>query len=174
MTGVLQAPPTTALYDRLEREGRLLEDSEATTNFSPPNFRTTLPPDVLLGGLRQMLLDLYDPARFFAARSGRSSAGSRNRRSTRRLRRFCTACGCCSRPCSFRACCRTTGASTWRFVRDAVRQWRGDQLRWWKATALILSAHHFLQYARDAAAELDAQVRLSARADAQRPPVEAC
>ena len=49
--GVLQAPPTTALYDRMKKEGRLIEDSEATSNFSAPNFRTMLPLPVLLRGL---------------------------------------------------------------------------------------------------------------------------
>ena len=55
MAGVLQAPPTTALYDRVKREGRLHEDSEALTNFSPPNFDTVLPVPILLRGLSTLL-----------------------------------------------------------------------------------------------------------------------
>ena len=43
MAGMLQAPPTTPLYDRMKKEGRLFEDSEGTSNFSAPNFRTTMP-----------------------------------------------------------------------------------------------------------------------------------
>src|SRR6202035_623215 len=43
MAGVLQAPPTTALYDRMKKEGRLIENSQALSNFSPPNFRTIMP-----------------------------------------------------------------------------------------------------------------------------------
>src|SRR5207302_9089810 len=43
MVGFLQAPPTTALYDRMKREGRLIEGMEMDSNFSPPNFRTVLP-----------------------------------------------------------------------------------------------------------------------------------
>ena len=38
MAGMLQAPPTTALYDRMKKEGRLIEDSQAISNFSAPEF----------------------------------------------------------------------------------------------------------------------------------------
>src|SRR5260221_557412 len=39
MTGLLQAPPTTPLYERMKREGRLLQDNPEPSNFDPPNFR---------------------------------------------------------------------------------------------------------------------------------------
>ena len=65
MAGVLQAPPTTALYDRMKREGRLIENSEATTNFSPPNFHTVLSFPVLLRGLSTLLSGLYEAEPFF-------------------------------------------------------------------------------------------------------------
>ncbi|PYT28292.1 MAG: B12-binding domain-containing radical SAM protein, partial [Acidobacteria bacterium] len=65
MAGVLQAPPTTALYDRMKREGRLNESSQATSNFSAPNFRTKLPVPVLLRGLSRLLSGLYEAEPFF-------------------------------------------------------------------------------------------------------------
>ncbi len=66
MAGMLQAPPTTALYDRMKKEGRLFEDSLAITNFSAPNFQTRLPlPEMLLRGLSQLLFWLYQPSPFF-------------------------------------------------------------------------------------------------------------
>ena len=34
MAGMLQAPPTTALFDRMKKEGRLIEDSKATYAIS--------------------------------------------------------------------------------------------------------------------------------------------
>ena len=155
MTGVLQAPPTTALYERLLREGRIQEDSDATSNFSPPNFRTALPIDVLLSGLRRMLLELYEPARFF-------------RRSIRSLE--------CWEPHPVQHapqpsrwyCFRVAVSSVWHqgvlsryrreywwFLVTVLRRWRGDPVRFWKATVLLLSAHHFLEYARQTAADLE-------------------
>jgi len=65
MTGVLQAPPTTPLYERMKREGRLLQDNPEPSNFDPPNFRTVLPLPELLDGTKRMLLTLYDPRRFY-------------------------------------------------------------------------------------------------------------
>src|SRR5439155_12226517 len=43
MAGFLQAPPTTPLFARMLKEGRLLMERTATRNFDPPNFRTLLP-----------------------------------------------------------------------------------------------------------------------------------
>src|SRR6202453_1972198 len=65
MAGILMAPPTTALFDRMKREGRLIEDSMATSNFSAPNFRTIMPLPVLLRGLCTLLDGLYQPDAFF-------------------------------------------------------------------------------------------------------------
>lgn len=65
MTGVLQAPPTTPLYDRMRTEGRLLRSNPEPSNFDPPNFRTVLPLPELLDGTKRMLLTLYDPRRFY-------------------------------------------------------------------------------------------------------------
>src|SRR5208283_3599628 len=50
MAGMLQALPTTPLFDRMKKEGRLNEDSQATSNFSAPDFRTIMPLPALLHG----------------------------------------------------------------------------------------------------------------------------
>ena len=65
MAGVLQAPPTTPLFDRMMNEGRLILESQATSNFSPPNFRTRMPLPVLMEGMRRTLLSIYSPESFF-------------------------------------------------------------------------------------------------------------
>ncbi len=65
MAGFLQAPPTTPLFDRMLKEGRLIMDTTATSNFDPPNFKTLLPLPVLLQGYRRLLASLYDPSAFY-------------------------------------------------------------------------------------------------------------
>jgi len=77
MAGVLQAAATTALYDRMKREGRLNEASEATSIFSAPNFRTKLPAPVLLRGLSRLLSGLYEAGRFSSGHSGRCNLATR-------------------------------------------------------------------------------------------------
>src|ERR1700742_4696245 len=37
MAGILMAPPTTAFFDRMKREGRLIEDSQSIMQFGNPN-----------------------------------------------------------------------------------------------------------------------------------------
>src|SRR5271157_3406549 len=62
MAGFLQAPPTTPLYDRMLKQGRLLDEDTALNNFNSPNFRTRLPLRILLQGLRETLVSLYSPS----------------------------------------------------------------------------------------------------------------
>jgi radical SAM superfamily enzyme YgiQ (UPF0313 family) len=162
MTGVLQAPPTTALYERLEREGRILMDSEATTNFSPPNFRTKLPTDVLLSGLRQMLLDLYEPSRFFG-RATRSLEcwTPRPAQTPPRMGWLYSARVVLSSVWHQGVRSNYRGAYWW-FLGTILRRWRNDPIRLWRATVLLLSAHHFLPYARQTADELHEKATRSA------------
>jgi radical SAM superfamily enzyme YgiQ (UPF0313 family) len=166
MSGVLQAPPTTALFDRMVREGRLLEDSDALSNFSPPNFITTMPLDVLLGGFRQMLLDLYAPEAFFrrAVRSLECWEPHPAQHAPKpsdwyRLRIAVASVWHQGILSSYRR-------EYWKFLAVVVQRWRGDPLRMWKATAMLISAHHFLQYARETADELERALQVAST----RPP----
>jgi radical SAM superfamily enzyme YgiQ (UPF0313 family) len=155
MAGVLQAPPTTALYDRMKREGRLIEDSQATSNFSPPNFRTALPLPVLLRGLGSLLTKLYDPASFFR-RSFRSLESWQPRPSQQPP----------SLPISYNI--RVLFASVWRqglrsnyrleywrFLGLMIRNWMREPAKLWLGFMVLLSAHHFINYSQVVAQELD-------------------
>jgi radical SAM superfamily enzyme YgiQ (UPF0313 family) len=169
MTGVLQAPPTTALFDRLMRQGRILEDSDATTNFSPPNFRTALPLPVLLGGLQQMLLDLYEPKNFFrrGIRSLECWEPHPVQQAPRQSNFYMLRIGLSS---IWRQGVRSRyRREYWRFVATVLRRWRGDPVRLWKAWAILVSAHHFIEYARDTAAELARTASLAGQSSAAAP-----
>jgi radical SAM superfamily enzyme YgiQ (UPF0313 family) len=155
MAGVLQAPPTTALFDRMKREGRLIEDSTATTNFSPPNFKTVLPLPVLLRGLSTLLTGLYTPANYFG-RAMRSIESWQPRPAQRppelpmlyNLRVFVQSIwqqGVCS---NYRL-------AYWRFLLTAVRRWALQPAKMWLAVMVLLSANHFLKYARGVAETLE-------------------
>jgi radical SAM superfamily enzyme YgiQ (UPF0313 family) len=154
MTGVLQAPPTTPLFERLKRDGRLIEESDATTNFSPPNFLTMLPVDELLDGLRRMLLELYEPDRFF-------------RRAFRSLQRWHTHTS--QKPPQavlwheLRVVLRSLWVQGvrsryrrhyWRFLALLLRHCRRQPAQLWFGFVVLLSAHHFIRYAQLVAEEL--------------------
>jgi radical SAM superfamily enzyme YgiQ (UPF0313 family) len=165
MAGVLQAPPTTALFDRMKREGRLIEDSEATTNFSPPNFRTVLPLPVLLRGLSTLLAGLYTPASYFG-RAFRSIESWQPRPSQRppelpmryNLRVFFASVW-------QQGFCSTYRADYWRFLWLAIRKWGSQPAKIWLALMVLFSANHFLKYAGSVSKELELQVSLLEEAE---------
>jgi radical SAM superfamily enzyme YgiQ (UPF0313 family) len=69
MTGLLTALPETALWRRLEREGRLRDHSDGDA-FARPNFTPTMPEHELVAAYAKLLADLYAPESYF----GRSAA----------------------------------------------------------------------------------------------------
>jgi len=64
MVGILGALPGTALWRRLEQEGRL-RSSPGGDQFGRANFRPVLDERVLLRGYRDLLASLYSPAAFY-------------------------------------------------------------------------------------------------------------
>jgi len=172
MAGVLQAPPTTALYDRMKTEGRLIEDSQATSNFSAPNFRTVLPLPVLLRGLSRLLAGLYEAEPFFQ-RAFRSLQvwNPRGQRPP-------------NLPMSYNL--RVLWASMWRQgVRSSYRRaywkflwlmawnWARQPAKMWLGFMVLLSAHHFVIYAHQVADELEQECEALERAQvsSSRQPV---
>lgn len=155
MAGVLQAPPTTALYDRMKREGRLFEDSQATSNFSPPNFRTVLPLPILLRGLCHLLTGLYEPETFFkrAFRSlevwqPKETQHPPNLPLSYNLRILAASMWVQGVRAHYRAAYwRYLGKLAWHFGRNPSKVWMGGMV--------LLSAHHFLIYSREVVAELE-------------------
>ncbi len=172
MAGVLQAPPTTALHDRMKLEGRLIENSEAITNFSPPNFETNLPLPVLLRGLSTLLFGLYEAKPFFkrALRSLEvwqprpsqvpprlpllynlrvlgSSMWSQGVRSTYKL-------------------------EYWSFLYQLVRKFARKPAQLWLGIMVLMSANHFLIYSREVAEQLEREcLALEAREAISPRPV---
>ena len=154
MAGVLQAPPTTALFDRMKREGRLIPDSAAISNFSAPNFVTRLPVRVLLQGLSGLLADLYTPTAYFG-RAFRSIDAWQPQATQKppempllyNLRVFLASAW----QQGLRS--RYKGAY-WSFLWQAIRSWAREPAKLWMGFMVLLAAHHFVRYSQEVAAEL--------------------
>jgi len=153
MTGFLQAPPTTPLYDRMAREGRLLENG-LTTNFAMPNFQTVLPRSLIVGGLAGMLGALYEPEAFYQ-RAARSlvhwNPSKQQRAPPMRLGYMVKAI--------LRSLWRQGIASRyrnayWTFLVELCVRWRRDPTKLWWGFGLLLSGEHFIKYAAEVAHEL--------------------
>ena len=154
MAGVLQAPPTTALFDRMKKEGRLIENSEAITNFSAPNFRTVLPLPVLLRGLSRLLANLYEAEPFFD-RALRSLEIWRPRKTQKppdlpmwyNLRLLFASVWTQGLRSNYRS-------AYWHFLWKLISKWSREPAKLWLGFMVLLSAHHFLIYSRQVAQEL--------------------
>jgi len=173
MAGMLQAPPTTALHARMKSEGRLIEDSAATSNFSPPNFRTVLPLPVLLRGLSGLLQALYEPERYFS-RAFRSLQLWRPR----------PAQGPPKVPVAWSV--RVMIASVWRqglrsgyrraywsFLFRLLRNWAFNPTKLWIGLMALLSAQHFLVYSCQVVNELEATCRALEETSTSQPEAAA-
>jgi radical SAM superfamily enzyme YgiQ (UPF0313 family) len=63
MVGILMALEGTELWNRMEREGRLLGASDGNNTHSfEPNFVTRMPADRLVEGYKRIMNALYDPS----------------------------------------------------------------------------------------------------------------
>jgi radical SAM superfamily enzyme YgiQ (UPF0313 family) len=159
MAGMLQAPPTTPLYDRMKREGRLHQVTELKSNFSTPNFQTAMPLPVLLRGFSRLLTRLYEPETYF-------------RRSLRSLEIWETKA--CQRPPRMRrlASLRSLLSSMWvqglrsdyrrsywQYLWSLCRRFHHDGVKLFYGSHSLLAAHHFLLFSRHVVAELERDCR---------------
>src|ERR1700744_1737668 len=143
----------------MKRSGGLNATTRAITTFSAPNFETALPLPVLLGGLSRLLFWLYEPKDFFD-RAFRSLEIWRTRPTQKPP----------ALPLSYNL--RLLGASIWtqgvrsryrraywEFLWKLIRNYAFDDTRMWMGIMILLSAHHFLIYAREVADELERECR---------------
>jgi radical SAM superfamily enzyme YgiQ (UPF0313 family) len=161
MAGMLQAPPTTPLYDRMKREGRLFEESESTSNFSAPNFRTTMPLPMLMNGLSGLLFDLYTPDAYFK-RAFRSLQLWKTRPMQKppdlpmsyNLRLLVRSIWTQGVRSSYRG-------AYWKFLWRILRNYTNNPAKLWMGSMILLAGHHFLIYAHEVANELAGAIRSS-------------
>lgn len=154
MAGMLQAPPTTPLYERMKQEGRLFEDSEGTSNFSAPNFRTIMPRATLLNGLSGLLFNLYTPEAYFERAfrslqvwSVRATQKPPDLPISYNLRLLVNSMWTQGARSSYRA-------AYWKFLWRIVRNYATNPAKLWMGSMILLAGHHFLIYAHEVANEL--------------------
>jgi hypothetical protein len=162
----------------MKAEGRLVENSDAISNFSAPNFRTTMPLPVLLRGLSQLLADLYEPKTYFqrALRSldaWQPRPGQKPKYTSRLYDLRILAASLWTQGCksSYRR-------EYWAYLGAVVYRYHRSPAHIWMGFSLLLSAQHFLVYsrhvsdelARDCAAALEAADQAADQAGEGRNP----
>ncbi len=158
MTGLLQAPPTTALYHRMQREGRLLEPTWSS-NFAPPNFRTVLPHPVLLAGVQRTLLSLYSPSSFYD-RAFRSLQGWKTARCHTFPRWSLSYKLSAVLHSIWNQGIRSSYRRVyWKFLLRLLCRWSFRRPKLLFGFLLLLSGRHFINYALDVAAQLERELQ---------------
>ncbi len=158
MAGFLQAPPTTPLFDRMLKEGRLLMESTATSNFDPPNFRTLLPLPVLLEGYRGILVSLYAPSAFYD-RCYRSLLQWKARKPQKPPEiPLLPMLGIVFRSIVHQGILSSYRKAYWKFLLRLVARWSLNPPKFSLGFAILLSGHHFIRYARNLVAQLESEL----------------
>jgi radical SAM superfamily enzyme YgiQ (UPF0313 family) len=158
MAGFLQAPPTTPLFDRMLREGRLLMDTTATSNFDPPNFKTLLPLPVLLKGFREILVSLYDPSAFYE-RCYRSLLHWKARTPQKPPEiSLWPLLGIVVRSIVHQGFLASYRKAYWKFLLRLISRWSISPPKFSLGFAMLLSGHHFIRYARKVVVQLDSEL----------------
>jgi len=159
MSGFLVALPTTPLYARLAKEGRLIEGKRMSHNFKSPNFRTVIPLPQLLKGGRSILQSIYEPSAFYdrCLRSIEDWGASELQKLALPPRRRML--GALVRSVVHQGIWSHYRAAYWKFLSQLLRRWRGDRQRLTLGFNLLLSGHHFINYARTVTAEMADEIR---------------
>jgi len=156
MAGFLQAPATTPLHARMLKEGRMLHESDATSNFDTPNFRTLLPLPVLLRGFRETLIALYAPSTFYD-RAYRSLQQWQIREEHQRATDYPlrSTLGILARSIIHQGILSSYRKAYWKFLFQILSNWSGNPPKLSMGITILLSGHHFIKYANDVAGHID-------------------
>jgi radical SAM superfamily enzyme YgiQ (UPF0313 family) len=158
MAGFLQAPPTTPLFDRLLKEGRILMESTATSNFDPPNFKTVLPLPSLLKGYSEVLGALYDASAFYD-RCYRSLLHWHARKPQKPPAiSLWTMLGILVRSIVRQGLLSSYRRAYWKFLFQLVTRWPCDPRKLGMGFAMLLSGHHFIRYAKSVVAQVKSEL----------------
>jgi radical SAM superfamily enzyme YgiQ (UPF0313 family) len=159
MTGILQAPPTTPLYERMKKEGRLLENKPEPSNFEPPNFRTVLPLPELLDGTKRMLLALYDPHRFYERVLDSLERWQLQPEQRAPALSLLYLLSVLLKSVWRQGVLAGYRRAYWRYMRRFMLRWGLHPQKRRLGFELALSGHHFIRYARHVAETLEAEGR---------------
>ena len=158
MAGFLQAPPSTPLFDRMLKEGRLLMESTATSNFDPPNFRTLLPLSVLLEGYRGILVSLYGASAFYD-RCYRSLLQWNSRKPQKPPEiPLLPTLGIVVRSIVHQGILSSYRKAYWKFLLRLAARWSLNPPKFSLGFAILLSGHHFIRYARNVVVQLESEL----------------
>ena len=155
----LHAMPGTALYNRMQKEGRLLAESATSGDTIPCNFRTKLAPVELLRGQVKTLKAIYEPKAFFerAWRSMESWKTRKNQRAARQPGALGIA-GIVMRSIWHQGIKSDYRSAYWKYQFRMLTHYAFNPAKIWMAATVMISGHHFIPYSRQVVAGIERQI----------------
>jgi radical SAM superfamily enzyme YgiQ (UPF0313 family) len=146
----LHALPRTALYERMQREGRMIESRGSSSDGTPPNFRTTMNSADLLRGFGKTISSIYDPAKFYerAWRSLQSWETKECQHPAQEptVRGFLAIL---ARSIWHQGLRSSYRKPYWKFFFRIFSRYAMNRPKLWLAVTMLISGHHFIPYASE-------------------------
>lgn len=157
----LHAMPGTALYSRMVKEGRLLESRNTSGDATPPNFRTSMDSRTLLTGLAKTLATTYEPQKFYE-RAGRSLERWKVQKCQKPPRdpRLPAMLVILARSIWHQGIRSTYRKAYWKYFLKVVARYALSPSKFWLASTLMISGHHFIPYAGELAQKISVEREL--------------
>ena len=156
----LHAMPRTALYERMQKEGRLLAESPHSSGDTIPcNFRTKLAPAVILRGQAKTLTAIYEPQAFYE-RAWRSLECWKVRKNQRAARQP-SAAGIAAimlRSIWHQGIKSDYRKAYWKYALRIVSHYALNPAKIWMAATIMISGNHFIPYSREVVADIQRQI----------------
>jgi len=156
----LHAMPRTALYERMQKEGRLLVESEHSSgDTNPPNFRTKLAPLTLLRGQAKTLAAIYSPKAFYerAWRSMECWDIKKNQRAAQQPG-FIGIVAIIARSIWRQGIRSSYRVPYWKYLLRILSNYATNPPKIWMAATLMISGHHFIPYAREVVEKMEREI----------------
>ncbi len=155
----LHALPRTALYDRMQREGRILESRGSSSDGTPPNFRTLMEPDVLLRGFGSTVAAIYDPETFYA-RAWRSLQSWKSKRYQHPAQQptALTIAGILARSIWRQGLRSSYRKAYWKYFFKILTRFPLNRPKLWMGVTILISGQHFIPYAGELARKVETEL----------------
>jgi radical SAM superfamily enzyme YgiQ (UPF0313 family) len=156
----LHAMPRTALYERMQKEGRLLAESASSSGDTIPcNFRTRLSPAALLRGQVKTLTAIYEPKAFYE-RAWRSMESWKTRKNQRAARQPGAAdiAAIVMRSIWHQGIKSNYRSAYWKYLFRMLSHYSFNPAKIWMAATVMISGHHFIPYSREVVAGIERQI----------------
>ncbi len=151
--------PRTALYDRMQQEGRILESRGCSSDGTPPNFRTRMDPNVLLRGFGSTVAAIYDAEKFYA-RAWRSLENWESKPCQHPAKHptLPAFVGILARSIWLQGLRSSYRKAYWKYFFKIFTRLPLNRAKLWIGVTLLISGQHFIPYAGELARKVEREL----------------